>query len=104
MRKPKIYCVYKHTNPFNNLVYIGITSNDPEVRWMRGYGYKSNKPFFDDIVKYGWKNIKHEIIFKGLRHKEALKIEHDLVIKQLNNKEYIKSLKNTYLLIYNKLL
>lgn len=55
------YTVYKHTAP-NGKVYIGITKQKPEQRWRNGNGYKNNKHFYNAILKYGWKNIKHEII------------------------------------------
>lgn len=56
-----MYTVYKHTAP-NGKVYIGITSQKPEYRWKNGNGYKKNKHFYRAILKYGWDNIKHEII------------------------------------------
>lgn len=58
------YTVYKHTAP-NGKVYIGITKQDPKKRWQNGYGYKENKHFYRAILKYGWENIKHEIICQG---------------------------------------
>lgn len=69
-----MYFVYKHTCP-NSKVYIGITSCTPEVRWQGGYGYKENSKFFRDILKYGWDNIKHEILAEGLTKQQALEME-----------------------------
>ena len=66
--------VYKHTNLENGLVYYGITDNY-DNRWDNGKGYQSNKQFWDDIVKYGWKNFKHEIIKSGLTRDEAKFLE-----------------------------
>lgn len=71
-----MYTVYKHTTP-SNKVYIGITSQDPEVRW-RG-GYRNNKYFTNAINKYGWENIKHEILFTGLTKDEAEAKEKELI-------------------------
>ena len=60
-----MYIVYKHTCP-NGKVYIGITSREAKLRWNCGNGYNNNKHFKSAIVKYGWNNIKHEILFDGL--------------------------------------
>ena len=56
-----MYTVYKHTTP-SGKVYIGITKQKPEHRWNNGNGYRQNKHFYSAIQKYGWENIKHEII------------------------------------------
>lgn len=72
------YKVYKHTCP-NGKVYIGITKDKPEKRWMSGWGYKTCIYFFKAIVKYGWINIKHEILFENLTKKEAEQKEIELI-------------------------
>ena len=72
------YCVYKHTVP-NGKVYIGITKVNPLNRWGNGHGYKDNKKFFSDIVKYGWVNITHEILYDGLTESEARRKESELI-------------------------
>lgn len=56
-----MYTVYRHTTP-SGKVYIGITKQKPEHRWQNGNGYKRNEHFYRAIQKYGWENIKHEII------------------------------------------
>lgn len=82
------YSVYKHTCP-NNKVYIGITCRNPEYRWNNGKGYKNNKHFYSAIQKYGWENIKHEILYKELEEREAYKKEIELIKKhQSNNRKY----------------
>lgn len=64
------YTVYKHTSP-SDKVYIGITSKRPEQRWDNGKGYK-HCPHMDAAVKkYGWENIRHEILATGLTKEEA---------------------------------
>lgn len=65
-----MWCVYKHTCP-NGKVYIGITGRDPLKRWSNGNGYKNNVHFSSAIMKYGWDNIKHEILSSGLTKIEA---------------------------------
>lgn len=78
----KTYCVYKHTNKFNNKIYIGITCRKPEVRWNNGRGYKKNEYFYRAIQKYGWyEGFRHEILFEHLTKEEACKIESELISK-----------------------
>lgn len=72
------FIVYKHTCP-NGKVYIGITSRKPSRRWRDGEGYNHNPYFFNAILKYGWDNIKHEILFEGLSKENACKKEMELI-------------------------
>ena len=74
----KKYCVYKHTSP-SNKVYIGITCKSPTDRWASGFGYSHQTYFFRAIVKYGWINFKHEILFDGLTKEEAENKEVELI-------------------------
>lgn len=72
------YLVYIHTCP-NSKVYIGITCNKPEYRWGRnGHGYRGQM-FHNAIKKYGWDNIKHEIIQDNLTKQEAEELERYLI-------------------------
>lgn len=73
------YCVYKHTFP-DGWVYVGITK-DVRTRWNGGTGYSENQKMFRAIVKYGWDNIKHEILKDGLTKAEAEKLESQLIRK-----------------------
>lgn len=80
--------VYKHTAP-NGKVYIGITSKDVNERWRNGKGYFRNTLFWRAIKKYGWENIKHEILIDGISKDEACRIEQELIAKyQSNNPAY----------------
>lgn len=72
------YIVYKHTAP-NGKVYIGITGFDPKYRWLNGRGYDTQPVFFNAIIKYGWINFKHEILFTDLTKEEALDKEEHLI-------------------------
>lgn len=82
------YCVYKHTFP-NNKVYIGITAQNPFRRWANGYGYKNQPYIFNAIKKYGWDNIKHEILCSGLNKKDAEEKEIELIaMYRSNDKHY----------------
>jgi hypothetical protein len=78
--QPEPYTLYRHSLP-NGKVYIGITSLKPYVRWSGGNGYRDNKEFYEDIKKYGWNNIEHEIIKSGLSKIEAEEEEYSLIIK-----------------------
>ena len=56
MRK---FYVYVHTCP-NGKKYVGATTQaKPEFRWQEGRGYGGI--FLQDILKYGWDNITHEV-------------------------------------------
>ena len=78
------YCVYMHMFP-NNRKYIGITSLKPKYRWSDGKGYKKQKLMYRAILKYGWENIKHEILFDGLSREDAFKIEIELIKEYRSN-------------------
>ena len=82
------YCVYKHTCP-NGKIYIGITGKNPLRRWREGQGYIHNQYFFNAILKYGWDNIKHEILFTNLTKEEACEKEIELIAEyKSNNPEF----------------
>lgn len=68
------YCIYRHTFP-NGKVYVGLTCQNPLDRWQGGYGYKSQRLMFNAIKKYGWDNIRHEILLDGLTLSEAYEKE-----------------------------
>lgn len=74
------YSVYKHTTPCGK-VYIGMTGNDPQDRWDSGHGYRKHKYFWNAIQKYGWKNIKHEVLYEGLTKDLAYEMEIQLIIE-----------------------
>lgn len=70
-------------------VYIGITSRKPEYRWNKGSGYKEQPYFYKAIIKYGWDNIKHEILYTNLNKEEAEYKEIELIAKyKSNNNKY----------------
>lgn len=64
------FCVYRLTAP-NGKVYIGITGQNPLRRWNGGRGYKNQPHMHSAILKYGWDNFKHEILYSGLTKEEA---------------------------------
>lgn len=72
------YIVYIHKFP-NNKVYIGITRENPERRWRKGKGYRHNTYLTDAVKKYGWENIKHEILYENLTKEQAEEKEIELI-------------------------
>ncbi len=78
--KNSLYTIYKHIFP-NGKIYIGITQQDPKIRWAKGLGYKRNTLMWRAIKKYGWENIKHEILEVNLTEDEANKKEIELIEK-----------------------
>lgn len=73
------YTVYKHTSP-SGKVYIGITCQKPERRWGRdGSGYKHSPHFMAAIKRYGWENIRHEILATELSRAAACLMEVELI-------------------------
>lgn len=80
------HVVYRHTTP-SGKVYIGQTNNISK-RWFPS-SYKHCVFFYNAIKKYGWNNIKHEILFSNLTKEEANSLE----IKYI---QYYKSLNISY--------
>lgn len=75
-----MYSVYIHTFP-NGKKYVGVTSWKPELRWgANGCNYK-NPYMINAIKKYGWENIKHEIVAESLTVDEASNMEKALIQK-----------------------
>ena len=80
------YCVYQHTSP-SGKVYIGITNN-VKRRWgcngihymnKRKNGQFVQQSFARALLKYGWINFKHEILFDNLSKEEAQAREIELI-------------------------
>lgn len=96
MKKDKNWIVYKHTSPCNK-VYIGITCQKPSYRWglngnrylaIRGNDYQQ-PAFARAIIKYGWDNIRHELILTNITKDEAVYAERYLIKwYKLQNQSY----------------
>ena len=71
------YTVYMHISPSGKR-YIGITSTSVNQRWNNGKGYET-QIFYRAIEKYGWDNIEHIIIAKGLDEETAKWLEIELI-------------------------
>lgn len=79
------FYVYMHTFP-NKKVYIGITHQNPNRRWRKdGIGYKKQTLMYNAILKYGWGNIKHEILYTNLTKEEAEQKEIELIKQYKSN-------------------
>lgn len=85
----KTWFVYQHVCP-NDKVYVGITCRkDPKYRWENGTGYSKCTYFNNAINKYGWNNIKHEILLEGIQKSEAVYAEKYLIKwYKIHNKSY----------------
>lgn len=88
-KQKRIYSVYIHITP-NQKVYVGITGRSIKERWRNeGNGYKKNKHFYSAILKYGWNNIQHKVLFTNLTKTEACQKEIELISKyKSNEREY----------------
>lgn len=75
----KNYTVYMHISPSGKR-YIGITCQKLEERWRNGKGYQTQM-FYKAIEKYGWNNIQHIVIARGLTGEEAKWLEIELIRK-----------------------
>ena len=76
-REKKPYYIYIHTCP-NRYIYVGMSQN-PKQRWNNGEGYKLNQDFYQCIQRFGWDNIKHEIVAETNYRWIAQKIERTLI-------------------------
>lgn len=88
------YKVYKHTFP-NGKIYIGITNMSVNRRWRNnGEGYKGQF-VYNAIKKYGWENVKHEVLFENLTQQEAEQKEIKLItFYKSNQREFGYNLAN----------
>lgn len=102
-----MYKVYKHTNLENEKVYIGITGQSTSERWRNGKGYLTQKnggflqpKFANAIIKYGWENFSHEILFEFETLDDATKKETELISEYdsiENGYNEIMTNKNSYI-------
>ena len=74
------YTVYVHIDPEGKRYYGATKAKNVNQRWKKnGRGYKHNRYFMLAINKYGWSNIQHIIIVKGLTKDEAHLLEEELI-------------------------
>ena len=80
------YKIYIHIFP-NSKVYIGITKMPIAKRFLNGNGYRNNKYMENAIKKYGWENVRHEILYEGLTKEEAEQKEIKLISEYKSNQK-----------------
>ncbi len=78
MSEERNYCVYRHIFP-NGKQYVGITKSRTSRRWDCGRGYFSQPLMYNAIKKYGWENVKHEIVRDNLAKEDAEMLERKLI-------------------------
>ena len=84
----KIYSIYLFTFP-NNKKYCGYTSQKVEHRWDNGNGYIKCPLVYRAILKYGWDNVKKEVIFTTTNQEEAYQKEKEIIKNlQLQNPNF----------------
>lgn len=79
-----MYSVYIHVFP-NQKVYIGITRQSVEDRWKSGRNYAKCTSVYRAIQKYGWDNIKHEVVKVVETKEEAERLEKLFIFKYGSN-------------------
>lgn len=76
--------VYVHVNLINGKKYFGITTNELERRWKNGHGYYNNAHFKNAILKYGWDNFGHFVLYENIPIKIAKNIEEMLIREHMS--------------------
>lgn len=81
--------IYKHTFP-NGKCYIGLTKQEPELRFKNGYGYETCPLMWNAIQKYGWNNIKTSWLYTNITdiHEAALLERQAIQLYKSNEREY----------------
>ena len=79
------YKIYKLIFP-NGKVYIGQTKQEIQKRWgFQGKGYNNCPKVYNAILKYGWENVKKEILYDKLNHNDANMLEIKLITEVYNS-------------------
>lgn len=83
------YKLYLHKLKKDNRVYIGITKQKLKKRWQNGLGYVRSIYFYNAILKYGWDNFEHILLYENLTKEEAEELEKEYIkLYKSNIKEY----------------
>ena len=80
-REIKNFKIYAHVNKTNGKVYIGQTQKELSDRFGKnGIRYKG-QVFYKAILKYGWNNFEHILLFDNLTSEMANILEIELINK-----------------------
>lgn len=74
INKRNIYRIYRLIFP-NGKMYIGQTKQSLGSRWNNGNRYSYNTNLYADICRYGWNNIRKELISYASNSIEADELE-----------------------------
>ena len=74
------YKIYLLTFP-NNKKYCGYTPQELKDRWKNGRGYIKCPLVYKAIQKYGWNNVKKELIFETFNQNAAYEKEKEIITK-----------------------
>ena len=87
--------IYKHTFP-NGKCYIGLTKQDPDIRFKNGYGYETCPLMWNAIQKYGWKNVETTWLHTNIEDlNQAAYLEREAIKKyRSNERDYGYNLAN----------
>lgn len=84
----KKYKVYLLTFP-NGKHYCGFTGRELKKRFNSGHGYEKCPLVWKAIQKYGWDNVKKEVIFDSENKNSALNKERQIIKEmQLQNPDF----------------
>lgn len=88
----KKYIIYKRTNLINNMIYIGLTSQEPEKRWHTED--ISNQEIGKAVREFGKENFKNEIIDEA-ETEEEIKEKERYWIKYYDSNNKLKGYNRT---------
>lgn len=86
------FVIYKRTNLINNMIYIGLTSQEPEKRWNAED--ISNQAIGKAVREFGKENFKNEIIDYA-ETKEEIKKKEQYWIKYYDSNNELKGYNRT---------
>lgn len=79
-----MWYIYKHTFP-NGKVYIGLSKQNPQIRFKNGLGYERCSLMWKAIQKYSWESVVTTIIEQDISSLELAKEREQHWIKYYNS-------------------